>query len=183
MNKFADIFESNGVPYPMSVLNVDRDVTTKFGVSTVILLNHEGEEYKWFVDDEKFSRTFPTDVFSGDEITVTKKQHPKNATWSFYQTQITKRSENASTPQKRETLKAESSKEREVTQYRMGLAGVSQSLISSGKYDLANADQQKAMQEKAVEITRWIRSEAEKMYEEDNVKDEVEEAFDEVNKA
>ncbi len=177
MTKFADIFQSSGVPYPMTIKNVDRGVVTKFGTSTVVVAEHEGEEYKWFVDDEKFGRTFPEDVFTGDKITVTKKQHPKNAQWSYYSTQIVERSPNANTQQKRETIKSDSAKDREVTQYRMGLAGVTQALIASGLYSINDPEKVEILKGHAKELMRWIRDEAESMYEEDIASD-VDEVFD-----
>ncbi len=176
MNKFADIFTENGVPYPMTIKNVDRGVTTKFGTSTVILADHEGEEFKWFVDDDKFARTFPEDVFNGDKITVTKKQHPKNATWAYYSTQIVERSPNAKTPEQRQERKAEGAKDRDVTQYRMGLAGVTQALLSSGKFKTESDEDVEALFAKAKAITSKIRTEAEKMYDEDKAK-EAEDVF------
>lgn len=166
--KFSDIFQQHGQAYPVSIVDIKMNVTTKFGEKHVVKVNFAGQEADWFVAPATFQKQFvEKGVNVGDVCEITSVS---NGTKSFYDVKKVGAGDPMSTPSSTpfaptplsSNAEVEKSKRKAIVKD-IGIqhSGVLQSLLNSGKHDV------EACKQMTRELVRWIRAESEALYDEE----------------
>lgn len=173
--KFQDIFQQNGMWYPMAVGEIKMNVETKFGTKHLVTMIHSGVAHDWFVSPPTFQKLFVDNGIR--EGVVVEVQCKRDGNKTIYDLRASTGEQMPAAPMAgKETPNVfpapsnnyaeERNKAEELKQNRISIAGYLQALITSGKGDIESC---KAL---ALELVRWAKRASTDLYNEEH-EDEV----------